>query len=64
MAKKTKGNWLRERIAREAASKNKIRAAWMRQKVYGRADAVPPPAAPSQSVRTVSSGFETNRRRH
>lgn len=53
---------VQERIARQAAALAEKREAARRKAVYDHH--ATPPDVPSESVRAVSSGFETSRRRH
>lgn len=53
---------VQERIARQRLALAEKREAARRKAVYG--DHGAPPDVPSESVRAVSSGFETSRRRH
>lgn len=60
--KRPKGWWVQERIAKQQSAKDRQRAQWLAQKVYGRKNEPAPPDGPSTSVRALPSGFETSRR--
>ncbi|WP_144385755.1 hypothetical protein [Streptomyces sp. SAJ15] len=64
MPKKKRPNqwWVRERIARNTLAMAAKREAARRKAVYG--PSTVPPDAPSESVRAVSTGVESSRRRH
>lgn len=55
--------YVRERIKRNAEAKRKAHEDWLHRKVYGRKGKIPS-SGPSSSVRAVSTGFESSRRRH
>ncbi|QKV97217.1 hypothetical protein HUT19_40740 [Streptomyces sp. NA02950] len=67
MAKKRKRPrhwWVKERIVRGEAAKSEAARLARDQRVYGRAAEPAPPEQPSESVRAMSNGFESSRRRH
>lgn len=61
--KKPKGWWVLERIAKAQLAKADDAEQQRRYRVYGRVGEIPPDE-PSASVRALSTGFETGRRRH
>lgn len=61
--KKPKGWWVRERIAKAQLAKAQEAEQQRQYRVYGRVNEIPPDE-PSESVRALSTSFESGRRRH